>query len=591
MKKNFKYAFMSAIAFAGAVSFSACSSSDEIVDNPDYNPETNAVKTQFTISLPENVARATRQDITTVQGQTTPVFRGMQDMILVPFSGTPSTSATKALSEPVSLAPLTSSSLLGTPNYHVYSDVTIPISTSAFLFYGQATYSELGFGNGNTARIAPTGENANTAGYTFSPVQIFTGTSVDAKGTALATYVSSIAAAGVNSGTDTWATSTNEGMKALHDNLVALKAGSSASVLAAVQYLYNSVRNYSDELSTAIKTAITSSTYVESTDVTTGILAFKSDITGYPANINLPDGAATLTWSGNTATAAISNHSFDGLDVAGLTSYVYPASLWYRANTLIQTSTSKQTTKNATSGLNEYPSAYTTWDETAGSGILSLYNEATVSPSTRSIVLVNPVQYAVGRLDLTIQCAAATLYDHKGEAVSVSANTFPVTGVLIGGQRAVDFEFANPTGTEYTIYDKTMPTSMYAVSTAASPINYTLVLETASADDVNIAVELENKSGSDFYGYNGQIVPAGTKFYLITKLTASQATETSSKVFKQDYVTKATLTILAGSPDTENNIGLGNAYNVIPDLRTPQLELGLSVDLTWESGHEFTLDF
>lgn len=51
MKKNFKYAFMSAIAFAGAVSFSACQSSDEIVDNPNYNPETNAVKTEFAINI------------------------------------------------------------------------------------------------------------------------------------------------------------------------------------------------------------------------------------------------------------------------------------------------------------------------------------------------------------------------------------------------------------------------------------------------------------------------------------------------------------------------------------------------------------
>jgi hypothetical protein len=33
------------------------------------------------------------------------------------------------------------------------------------------------------------------------------------------------------------------------------------------------------------------------------------------------------------------------------------------------------------------------------------------------------------------------------------------------------------------------------------------------------------------------------------------------------------------------------AYNTIPDLRTPKLELGFSVDLTWQSGHEYTIDF
>ena len=46
MKKIFKYAMMGAIALTGAVSFSACSSSEEIVDNPDYNPVDNTVKTQ-----------------------------------------------------------------------------------------------------------------------------------------------------------------------------------------------------------------------------------------------------------------------------------------------------------------------------------------------------------------------------------------------------------------------------------------------------------------------------------------------------------------------------------------------------------------
>ena len=36
--------------------------------------------------------------------------------------------------------------------------------------------------------------------------------------------------------------------------------------------------------------------------------------------------------------------------------------------------------------------------------------------------------------------------------------------------------------------------------------------------------------------------------------------------------------------------GLAAAYNTIPDLRTPQLELGLSVDLTWQPGVQFDLD-
>lgn len=37
--------------------------------------------------------------------------------------------------------------------------------------------------------------------------------------------------------------------------------------------------------------------------------------------------------------------------------------------------------------------------------------------------------------------------------------------------------------------------------------------------------------------------------------------------------------------------GLANAYNVLPDLRTAKLSLGLSVDLNWQTGMTFNQDF
>jgi hypothetical protein len=64
----------------------------------------------------------------------------------------------------------------------------------------------------------------------------------------------------------------------------------------------------------------------------------------------------------------------------------------------------------------------------------------------------------------------------------------------------------------------------------------------------------------------------------------------NSRVFLQDYVTKANFTIKAGSAGVTNNTGLGNAYGVIPDLTSPTMELGMSVDLTWQAGITFTLD-
>ena len=62
MKKNFNFALVGAIALVGAAGFTACSSSDEIVNNPDYNPETNTVKTTISINIdPNNSVANTRQ--------------------------------------------------------------------------------------------------------------------------------------------------------------------------------------------------------------------------------------------------------------------------------------------------------------------------------------------------------------------------------------------------------------------------------------------------------------------------------------------------------------------------------------------------
>ena len=91
---------------------------------------------------------------------------------------------------------------------------------------------------------------------------------------------------------------------------------------------------------------------------------------------------------------------------------------------------------------------------------------------------------------------------------------------------------------------------------------------------------MKNTTGVDFYGQSGKLIPKNGKFYVIAELAAASASETESKVFKQDYKTTAKLTLKS----------LKSAYNTIPDLRTPQLEIGFAVDLTWQSGHEYTIE-
>ena len=147
------------------------------------------------------------------------------------------------------------------------------------------------------------------------------------------------------------------------------------------------------------------------------------------------------------------------------------------------------------------------------------------------------------------------------------------------------------------VYDNAI-TGIFANSAAPSNKMHTLALETTSGRKVNVALELENNTGHDFYGYGGDIIKAGAKFYLAAeldptltdpaKISGNNAT-IDSRVFVQDYVTKAVFTIKAGVSGSTNTVGLGNAYSVIPDLASTTMELGMSVNLSWQSGITFNV--
>ena len=178
---------------------------------------------------------------------------------------------------------------------------------------------------------------------------------------------------------------------------------------------------------------------------------------------------------------------------------------------------------------------------------------------------------------------------------TVNITDFKLTGVLIGGQKNVGWNFEPlSTGTEYTIYDNICVSQSAADGLAVTNgtlssmawMNHTLVLETPGAANeyVNVALEFIN-NGPDFWGKDG-IVPTGTHFYLVGKLdvaaaNTTNASATGNKVFKQDYKTLASFTINS----------LKKAENTIPDLRNAAIELGLSVNLTWETGASFNYTF
>lgn len=607
MKKMFKYASLGAIALVGAVSFSACSSSDEIVDNPNYNPVDNTVKTQFTISLPQNVVKGTRQSAATVQNaQTVASFRGFDNMVLIPYASVSGddVAGDRQTETSITLNPATGSvntlpanGLNTSSNSYVYSDVSIPLGTSGFLFYGKAVDAGTDKFVDGYLTAAPAGLTGENTGFSFALNP--TKPSGDGKAEALLDYINSIAAA------TGWFNTTNEGLKGLYNNFITLKAGSSTSVREALEDLYESLMNNTDDVSKAICTAIkTKASYVDADKE----LTLDASVDGYPADINLPDGAVALTWTNATPTTAAATATWATAGATGewntgtstltdLTKYVYPASLYYRANSPVTVSNSKQSDNYGTD----------TWaqivDATNG-----LYKDgSSVGSSTQSVALVEQIQYAVALLESHVKIAATTLKDRKGDDIKIGTDatddgTFKLTGILIGGQKNVDWQFQPTTATGasiYTIYDKDIPSASDAnvlSLTSSDATNYTLALENGT-DPVYVALEFENNA-KDFMGKDG-LIAKGTKFYLVAQLNPANGTSPSSgtltQVFKQDYRTIVNFTIKqnvdpqSGDPTVYPD-GLGAAYNVIPDLRTPKMELGLSVDLTWQPGLQFDIN-
>ena len=591
MKKNFIYATLSAIALVGAVSLSACSSSED-VENPNYNAETNMVKTQFSISIPVGNGQLTRMD-----GDGAPdngVFKGMTNIKLYPFKTATEVAGTEDIATPITLEAINENDLdkTGTDgnNFHgkVYNDVQIPVGTKTFLFYGQITDPK---GGALEPTYGTEGTPAANIKFELSPIQkTYTMANVktnDTQAAAILTDLNAIVAVLKTQLSDATTAShiSAAQLNALLTAFKGLRAGSAASVLAFIQNAYNFLKGQTGGYAAAVCTEIEKYfTATSSGDPVTYTLTWKTTNT-FPGNIDLPDGAIGLAYNDDPTTDG-EYYSFASVTTSGnsqpeLNTYVKPAALQYYVNTPLHTDNEAH--------ASQYNS------QTSWANVLALYDGGTeVLSSTRGIVLDNPIQYGVGRLKANVKIGSGTLYanNESGDATAVTppTNGYPITGILIGGQKDVNWNFEPiASETSYTIYDPVWTdNTANKATTTGSGYNYTLALQTNKDETVSIAVELTN-DGDAFYGVDNRLIPAGSKFYLIAKLTPSNGTayaagdNTKNRVFCQDVETTATLTISTNS--------LKKAYNTIPDLRAAKMELGLSVDLSWTAGLSFETNF
>ena len=596
MKKLNSFFLMGTVALAGLGVMSSCSS-DDLGNDPTTNPgETKAVKTQFALNIPR-ANGGTRMSGENTQANKN--FLGMEGIRMYSFNVAPAAGSTSTAT--FKLADITSG-ISADASSKIYSDVSVPVGTTHFLFYAHAPQGTKvvtnadNFTKGVLDFTAGTDNATATNGISAALVGV-KGTD-DGSANKLLTVLNAVA------GVENWSTAaeTTE-LGKLYKNFITLKAGSANSIRLALQDLYNAlggVTTGSDaaakEIANNIRTAIKTDNVFTVAEQTNKTFAITTTNT-YPKNVNLPDGAVELSFNATSK-------KFDYAATSGLTGLTtldaakicFPASIYYfQSSDLAATAAELDNTAWPKTTSDWTSNTVAPWLKDGAAGWTS-----TVQPTTRSIAMRQNINYGVANLATTVKCGAETLADNAGLNVSkpneftgtvtVPEAGFTVTGLLIGGQPTkVGFNFQPASNDDFdkTVYDNNL-TDIVAKNGTASNVNYTIVLpndkgRTATDQNtVNVAIELTNNSGVAFRGFDG-IIPAGGKFYLVGQLNPDAKTiegVTKPAVFMSDYKTTLNLNITS----------LKSAYNTIPDLRSTKLQLGLSVDLDWQTGIQFDVN-
>lgn len=532
----------------------SCTKDDRVSENTDKRYE-------FVLSVGHQ--HGMRMANAVVQVDNNP-FRGIQSLCVIPFRTTVSTTEADAVTANdfplISIAMGTEANRVDGKDFYYIGLCSLRETANRVLVYGQsASYSTNPALNGklNTEvgtyivpadimfslqSICETDDAEDTEDDTFEPARD------------LAAYLTAIA------GTTGWSTTTNSELKALYLDFIhaddtdgaGLMAGSAAHVKAYVKALRDQLGT--DELSEAIKNTIDDEDLKACLD------------NGYPSgseSLGLPDGAAALRWIDSEKAFSVRTKTTTLDNINGIKRYTYPAELWYYVNSPIRTSEEKI-------GKTAYQTA-DDWD-----ALLDNYdgNNTYITVNTQSVAVKDPLQYGVALLQMTLNAITADpLKDSNNDDVDYTEESgFKLTGVIIGGQHTVGFDF-KPMEPQSDvdarfIYDTQVGSH---VNNAAITVN-TLVLQSYDEEKVPVILELENKTGHQFAGKDGIIYP-DTKFYLVGQLDPAGKGEGAyaNRVFTQDYTTEVAMTITS----------LANAYSCMPDLLSPRLEIGVQVQTKW----------
>lgn len=611
MKKFRFFSFASAVLLASAAGMVSCSS-DSIEPTGGSGATGQVVKTQFAINIPyggnssTNQAKKVTRMTDEMTQQSGKPFRGISDIVLLTFNGNPSTDGN---TEATSIIDIGTDGNAYAQDKHskLYRDIEIPVGTNHMLFYGRATKksdaTDFQAGKITDKGDKKTEKTLANISHELTPINSRANFTTDTDAGKIIDALNSIANAKVQDEEYTWATTETETTRpawltenekkflaARYKEFISLKAGSRTSVVAFIKNLQTALVGETGEPTIHAERKLTKEIYDKCVAALTAIESID-----FPGKFKLPDGVATLSWAtGGFAYNTPGNVTIGNGNSINYQKICYPAELSYFVNTTTMVSDKDM------SNLSEFPS-YENWTKPTGANWEGKdFTNTAVAKTTRTVGLKDPVQYSVAVLKSTVRCKEATLEDNAKDAggfkanqsITVNDNSFPVTGILIGGQPAsVDWKYepASSETFENTIYDNVMNGSpMYAKYASEVPTvgNYTLVFDNKKSDTqspVYVTIELENNSGQAFYGKDG-IIQKNTKFYLVGQLNPNKTGLTNpnsvNRVFVQDYVTTANFNIT----------DLKSAYNCIPDLRTSGINVGLAVDLDWKSGITFDVE-
>ena len=521
----------------------SCSSADDIAD--DANSQQAAQQVDLLVSVGSKTSQSNKQSVSALRRAAT--FLGMEDLVAIPFhtDGAAVAPTDHPYLDMVSTTE-ESSRVEGHNNYYVDHCFLMP-GTDRMLVYGKSKPSPSADQTVNGVLSALPTVRTKLEDIRFSLSSIRHTTEVHTDAQALADYMTSIA------NSTGWSTTEDVTLKSYYTDFIhvtaeggGLMSGAAANIKAFVAALNTLLAGRTDDVSTAIKNNIAA------TDIGSNT---------YPRSIGLPDGAAAIRWTGEDFKVITTTTPLDNIN--GITRYTYPAALVFFTDSPIRTSMTdvpKSTYQNALTSM--------AWSEFLDA---HYNNSQTVNTSTKAVAVVNPLQFGVANLRLTLTGMIANIKDAKNNAVTnASMSTLPLTGVIIGGQHTVGYNM-KPQGEQTDVDGRFIYETNITTETAGKSIN-TLVLQSYDNEKVPILLEFQNNTAYPFTGKDGIVYP-GTRFYLIGMIDpAGKGTGAyANRVFTQDYTT--TMSMVVSS--------LANAYTCMPDLLAPRLEVGVQVVTKW----------